>query len=174
MNADLGKAPKVKRAYTDQIPVHTSAERQTSSGVAHLARSFVCPRRADRRIRTGERRHERQSARSAADKDRARQARHGAGRNYSPGCAAARAFDPVFGGGEPGEAHKSRTAAQRRIYIGTRGTWPARARGGAARRRLRPSGEHAPGGRGTTDNRHGANEPRRTKSGECMAHSPSN
>ena len=93
-------------------------------------RSFVRPRRFDRRIVRGGRRLERQSARSAADKDRARQTRHGAGRNLSPGCAAARRsirYSVAESRARAMLGHK----AQRRFRIGTRGTWPACDRGGA-------------------------------------------
>ena len=34
VHAAMGRAPKIKRAYTDQIPVHSAAERRTSQGVA--------------------------------------------------------------------------------------------------------------------------------------------
>ena len=34
VHAAMGKPPKPKRAFTDQVPLHTSAERQTAQGVA--------------------------------------------------------------------------------------------------------------------------------------------
>ncbi len=34
VHAAMGRPPRVKTAYTDQVPVHSAAERQTSQGVA--------------------------------------------------------------------------------------------------------------------------------------------
>lgn len=104
VKADLGKAPKVKRAFTDQIPVHTSAERMTSSGVAFgadhssaldaLTGAFV-PAKGDLNANP----HALPLTKIAPGKP-------GMGPvAIKPGMRSRTTFDPVLGGGEPGESH---------------------------------------------------------------------
>ena len=101
-HAAMGKPPKPKRAFTDQVPLHTAAERQSSQGVAlggDHSSALDAMSGAYVPAKDG-------SNPNALPLTKIASGKPGMGPvEIYPGMRSRTTFDPAFCGGEPGESH---------------------------------------------------------------------
>jgi hypothetical protein len=102
VKADLGRAPKIKRAFTDQIPIHGGMEGQSSQGA-----TFGGDHKSALDALTGLAVVPDKSGKVAAEHPLSKPpvAKGYKVPEFSPGMRSRTTFDPPFGGGEPGEHH---------------------------------------------------------------------